>query len=208
MLFARVEIDNRPVKPYIGVQRAGRPVSNTGTRRGGMMTDAVASADRQIAVLVDVENVGLDSMQWLFDQLADVGRIIVKKAYGDWSSGSGKRDQLLELGVEAIQVFHATPSGKNTSDIRLAIDAVDLLYQSPVDTFVIVSSDSDFVPLVGRLRAAGKLVIGAGGKKTSPNSLARAAAEWKPVQCDTPSLTSPSSLSSAAVLSTRSLGLR
>ncbi len=135
------------------------------------MTTPASSADRQIAVLVDVENVGLDSVQWLFDQLSDVGRIIVKRAYGDWSAASGKRDQLLELGIEPIQVFHATPSGKNTSDIRLAVDAVDLLYQSPVDTFVVVSSDSDFVPLVGRLRAAGKMVIGAGGEKTAPHSL-------------------------------------
>ena len=91
------------------------------------MTTPASSADRQIAVLVDVENVGLDSIQWLFDQLSDVGRIIVKRAYGDWSAGSGKRDQVLELGIEPIQVFHATPSGKNTSDIRLAVDAVDLL---------------------------------------------------------------------------------
>ena len=135
------------------------------------MTTPAASADRQIAVLVDVENVGLDAIQWLFDQLSDVGRIIVKRAYGDWSAAGSKRDQLLELGIEAIQVFHATPSGKNTSDIRLAVDAVDLLYQSSVDTFVIVSSDSDFVPLVGRLRAAGKMVIGAGGEKTAPHSL-------------------------------------
>jgi len=128
-------------------------------------------ADRQIAVLVDVENVGLDSIQWLFDQLADIGRIIVKRAYGDWSGSSNKRDQLLELGIEPIQVFHATPSGKNTSDIRLGIDAVDLLYTSTVDTFVIVSADSDFVPLVMRLRAAGKMVIGAGGESTAPRSL-------------------------------------
>jgi len=135
------------------------------------MTATDSSADRQIAVLVDVENVGLDSIQWLFDQLADVGRIIVKRAYGDWSGASNKRDQLLELGIEPIQVFHATPSGKNTSDIRLGIDAVDLLYQSTVDTFVIVSADSDFVPLVSRLRAAGKMVIGAGGESTAPHSL-------------------------------------
>ena len=118
-----------------------------------------SQVDRQIAVLIDVENVGLDSIQWLFDQLADIGRIIVKKAYGDWSVTGSKRDKVLELGIEAIQVYHATPSGKNTSDIRLGIDAVDLLYQSPVDTFVIVSADSDFVPLVSRLRAAGKMVL-------------------------------------------------
>ncbi len=135
------------------------------------MTASGGNPERQLAVLIDFENVGLDSIQWLFDQLSDVGRIIVKRAYGDWSSAGSKRDKLLELGIEPIQIFHAAESGKNSSDIRLAIDAVELLYQSPVDTFVIVSSDSDFVSLVGRLRAAGKTVIGAGLEKSAPKTL-------------------------------------
>ena len=128
-------------------------------------------ADRQVAVLIDFENVGLSLIQWLFDQIAEVGRIIVKRAYSDWSVASNKRDQLLELGIEPIHLFRSAGSGKNSSDIRLAIDAVDLLYQSPVDTFVIVSSDSDFVPLVSKLRAAGKTVIGAGRQATAPRTL-------------------------------------
>ncbi len=134
------------------------------------MTTGGEVADAQLAVLIDFENVGLNSIQWLFDQLSHVGRVIVKRAYGDWSAAGSKRDQLLELGIEPIQLFHAAKS-KNSSDIRLAIDAVDLLYQSPVDTFVIVSSDSDFVSLVNRLRAAGKSVIGAGREETAPHSL-------------------------------------
>jgi len=124
-----------------------------------------------VAALIDFENVGLDSIQWLFDQISDVGRIIVKRAYADWSSAGNKRDQLLELGIEPIQQFHSGPKGKNSSDIRLAIDAVDLLHQSPVNTFVIVSSDSDFIPLVNKLRAGGKTVIGAGRKATAPRTL-------------------------------------
>ncbi len=121
-------------------------------------------AERQLAVLIDFENTGLKSIQWLFDQVADIGRIIVKRAYADWSVASNKRDELLELGIEAVHLFHSGGGSKNSSDIRLAIDAVELLHQSPVDTFVIVSSDSDFVPLVIKLRAAGKMVIGAGRK--------------------------------------------
>ena len=123
-------------------------------------------ADRQLAVLIDYENVGLSSIQWLFDQISDVGRVIVKRAYADWSIATTKRDQdkLLELGIEPVHLFHSPGSGKNSSDIRLVTDAVDLLYQSPVDTFVIVSADSDFVPLVSKLRSAGKTVIGAGRK--------------------------------------------
>jgi uncharacterized protein (TIGR00288 family) len=120
------------------------------------------TTDRQIAVLIDFENVGLNEIQWLFDQISDVGRIIVRRAYADWSVASNRRDQLLELGIEPIQLFRSASGGKNSSDIRLAIDAVDILYTSPVDTFVIVSSDSDFVPLVSKLRAAGKTVFGAG----------------------------------------------
>ena len=131
-----------------------------------------AAADRQLAVLIDLENVGLDSIQWLFDQISDVGRLIVKRAYADWSDARNKRDQLLELGIEPIHLFQSS-SGKNSSDIRLAIDAVDLLHQSPVDTFVVVSSDADFVPLVSKLRAAGKMVIGAGRQAAASRTLVR-----------------------------------
>ena len=126
-------------------------------------------AETNIAILIDHENVGLDSIQDLLDQISDVGRVIIKRAYADWSVHRGKRDQLLELGIEAKHLFHSTRSGKNSSDISLVIDAVDLLYGAPVNTFVIVSSDSDFVPLVSKLRAAGKSVIGAGRRDvTSP----------------------------------------
>ena len=125
--------------------------------------------DANVAVLIDYENVGLDAIQHLLDQLSDVGRVIIRRAYGDWSVQRGKQDQLLELGIEPIHQYHSNKSGKNSSDIRLAIEAVDLLYNSPIDTFVIVSSDSDFVPLVGKLRSSGKSVIVAGRREaTSP----------------------------------------
>ena len=137
------------------------------------MATAEPTADQQVAVLIDFENVGLGAIQWLFDQISDVGRIIVKRAYADWSVASNRRDQLLELGIEPIHLFHSAGSGKNSSDIRLAIDAVDLLYQSPVDTFVIASSDTDFVPLVSKLRAAGKTVIGAGRQAAASSTLVK-----------------------------------
>ena len=125
--------------------------------------------DANVAVLIDYENVGLDAIQHLLDQLSDVGRVIIRRAYGDWSVQRGKQDQLLELGIEPIHQYHSNKSGKNSSDIRLAIEAIDLLYSSPIDTFVIVSSDSDFVPLVGKLRSSGKSVIVAGRREaTSP----------------------------------------
>ncbi len=127
--------------------------------------------EQQLAVLIDFENTGLQPIQWLFDQISDIGRIIVKRAYADWSVARDKRDQLLELGIEPIHLFRSSAGGKNSSDILLAIDAIELLHKSPVDTFVIVSSDSDFAPLVSKLRAAGKTVIGAGYKATVSRTL-------------------------------------
>ncbi len=119
-------------------------------------------AESNVALLIDYENVGLDSIQYLLDQLSDIGRVTIKRAYSDWSVQREKRDQVLELGIEAVHHFRSNRSGKNSSDIVLAIDAVDLLHGAPVDVFVIVSSDSDFVPLVSKLRSAGKTVIGSG----------------------------------------------
>ena len=120
-------------------------------------------SEPNVAVLIDYENVGVGSLDSLFDKMSDVGRVIVKRAYADWSKTTKKsQEQLQELGIEAIQNFHSGRSAKNSSDIRLAIDAVDLLYSAPVDLFVIVSADSDFVPLVSKLRSGGKDVIGAG----------------------------------------------
>jgi uncharacterized protein (TIGR00288 family) len=137
------------------------------------MTTRTPIAERQLAVLIDFENTGLKSIQWLFDQISDIGRIIVKRAYADWSVEANKRDQLLELGIEPVHLFHSSRGGKNSSDIRLAIDAIELLHQSPVDTFIIVSSDSDFVPLVSKLRSAGKTVIGAGREAIVSRTLVR-----------------------------------
>ena len=132
-----------------------------------------ASAERQIAILIDFENVGLGSIQWLFDQVSDIGRITVKRAYADWADQRNKAagDQLLQLGIEPIHRPPSAAAGKNSSDIRLVIDAVELAYQSPVDTFVIASSDSDFAPLVSKLRAAGKVVFGAGRREATSRTL-------------------------------------
>ena len=127
-----------------------------------------------VAVLIDYENVGAETLAGLFDRISDVGRVIVKRAYADWSQVKAKaQEQLQELGIEPIQNFHAKGSAKNSSDIRLAIDAVELLYRSPMDVFVIVSADSDFVPLVRQLRAGGKDVIGAGRQDVVSDTLVR-----------------------------------
>jgi len=114
--------------------------------------------EKQIAILIDFENIGITSIQSLIDRLSDYGRITIKRAYADWSKVSKNRDQILKLGIEPIHIFRSPTKRKNTCDIRLTIDAIELLFTSPVDTFVIVSSDSDFVPLVNKLRSSGKIV--------------------------------------------------
>ena len=128
--------------------------------------------ETQLAVLIDFENVGASHIRWLLDQVSEVGRVAVKRAYGDWST-SKSSGALLELGIEPVQVFRTGSSGKNASDIRLTIDAIDLLHQSPVDVFVLASSDTDFIPLVSKLRAAGKMVIGAGRESAVGASLVK-----------------------------------
>ena len=133
-----------------------------------------SSGDRQVAVLIDDENVSVGSVEWLFDRISNLGRILIRRAYSDWSKGGNVRDQLLEFGIEPVHVFQASSSGKNASDIRLAIDAIDLLHASPVDTFVIVSGDADFLPLVNKLRSSGKMVIGAGRQKATSATLVKA----------------------------------
>ena len=138
------------------------------------MVMSQSSGDRQVAVLIDDENVGLGSVEWLFDQVSNLGRILIRRAYSDWSKGGKQRDQLLEFGIEPVHVFQASSSGKNASDIRMAIDATDLLYSSPVDTFVIVSGDADFLPLVNKLRSSGKMVVGAGLEKSTSDTLVKA----------------------------------
>ena len=133
-----------------------------------------SSGDRQVAVLIDDENVSVGSVEWLFDRISNLGRILIRRAYSDWSKGGNVRDQLLEFGIEPVHVFQASSSGKNASDIRMAIDAIDLLYSSPVDTFVIVSGDADFLPLVNKLRSSGKMVVGAGRRKSTSSTLVKA----------------------------------
>ena len=122
-------------------------------------------AESNAAVLVDSENVGWRSIRFLLDQVAGIGNILEKRAYSDWSvqTSGEKQNQLLELGFLLIHQKHAS-IGKNSSDIKLSIDAMDLLHRSSpvIDTFIIASSDSDFFPLVNRLRSSGKAVIIAG----------------------------------------------
>ena len=112
-------------------------------------------------------------MQSLVEQLSGMGRIIVKRAYADWSAQRKGQERLIELGVEAVHNYRGTRAGKNSCDIKLTIDAVELLHSAQVDTFVIVSSDSDFVPLVNHLRGSGKSVVGAGRRAVTSTTMVK-----------------------------------
>ncbi len=151
----------------------------------------MAELEPNVAVLIDYENVGLDSIKDLLEQLTSDGRVTIRRAYGDWSVQRGKQDQLLELGIEPIHQYHSNKSGKNSSDIRLAIEAIDLLHESPIDIFVIVSSDSDFVPLVGRLRSSGKTVIAAGRREATSPTLIKSCDRFIFLESDKPAEDSP-----------------
>ncbi|MBN2192400.1 MAG: NYN domain-containing protein [Polyangiaceae bacterium] len=141
----------------------------------------ISTSAPNIAIYCDFENVALgarDAKLESFDvglvitRLLDKGKIIVKKAYADWDRYKGDRRKLHEAAFELIEIPHVSYSGKNSADIRLVVDALDLCYtKSHVEIFAIVSGDSDFSPLVSKLRENDKRVIGLGVKNSSSDLL-------------------------------------
>jgi uncharacterized protein (TIGR00288 family) len=134
-----------------------------------------------IAVFCDFENVALgvrDAKYSKFDigkvleKLLLKGSIVVKKAYCDWDRYKEFKGPMHEASFELIEIPHVRMSGKNSADIRMVVDALDLCYtKSHVDTFVVVSGDSDFSPLVSKLRENNKIVIGVGVKSSTSDLL-------------------------------------
>ena len=137
--------------------------------------------ERALAVFVDFENLALGfkgkkdkrfDIQKVLERLVEKGKIIVKKAYADWAEYSDYKRALHEAAIELIDIPRRVMSGKNSADIRLCVDAIDMCYSKEhIDTFVIVSGDSDFSPLVSKLKENGKGVIGLGMKESSSNLL-------------------------------------
>jgi uncharacterized protein (TIGR00288 family) len=135
---------------------------------------------RNLAVYCDFENIALGvrearyaafDIKLLLERLLLKGSIVVKKAYCDWDRYKDFKKTMHEAAFELIEIPHVSLSGKNSADIRMVVDALDLCYtKSHVDTFVIVSGDSDFSALVSKLRENDKDVIGV-GVKTSTSSL-------------------------------------
>ncbi len=130
--------------------------------------------DKNIAMLIDADNVSHDSLKGIMEGTYKYGRISIRRIYGDWTSQKmkGWSKKLAEYSFLPMQKF-ADAKGKNSTDIALVIDAMDILYSKNVDCFCLVSSDSDFTGLARRIRENGLLVIGIGGEKAN-NSLINA----------------------------------
>lgn len=142
---------------------------------------AAAPDNISMALFCDFENVALgvrDAQYEKFDikpvleRLLVKGSIVVKKAYCDWDRYKAFKAGMHEANFELIEIPHVRQSGKNSADIRLVVDALDLCYtKAHVDTFVIISGDSDFSPLVSKLRENAKQVIGVGVKQSTSDLL-------------------------------------
>ncbi len=141
----------------------------------------MTEAEHSLAVFIDFENLALGfkgkkdkrfEIQKVLERLVEKGKIIVKKAYADWADYSEYKRPLHEAAIELIEIPKRAMTGKNSADIRLCVDALDLCYSKEhIDTFVIVSGDSDFSPLVSKLKENGKRAIGLGMKESSSNLL-------------------------------------
>lgn len=122
---------------------------------------------KKIAVLIDAENAQYSKIKAVIDEISAHGHIIVKRAYGDWSKETlkGWKSELNKLAIQPEQQFSYT-AGKNSSDARMIIDAMDLLYTNKFDAFALVTSDSDFTSLATRLKQSEIYVFGVGENKT------------------------------------------
>jgi len=139
------------------------------------------ASTRNMAVFCDFENIALGvedakyadfDIHKVLERLLLKGNIVVKKAYCDWERYKEFKPAMHEASFEMIEIPHLRQSGKNSADIRMVVDALDLCYtKSHVDTFVIVSGDSDFSPLVSKLRENNKMVIGVGVKSSTSDLL-------------------------------------
>jgi uncharacterized protein (TIGR00288 family) len=140
-----------------------------------------APGTQNLAVFCDFENIALGvkdarydkfNIQRVLERLLVKGSIVVKKAYCDWDRYKAFKPAMHEAAFELIEIPHVRQSGKNSADIRMVVDALDLCYtKEHVDTFVVVSGDSDFSPLVSKLRENNKTVIGVGVKNSTSDLL-------------------------------------
>jgi uncharacterized protein (TIGR00288 family) len=128
--------------------------------------------ERKIAFFLDFDNIALGvrdakydrfEISMILERLLEKGKVLVRRAYADWTRYKEYRRDLHEAAIELIEIPERHYSGKNSADIRMVVDAMDLCYSKDhVDSFAIASGDSDFSPLVSKLRENGKYVMGLG----------------------------------------------
>jgi uncharacterized protein (TIGR00288 family) len=137
-------------------------------------------SDKALAIFIDFENLALGfqnrrdrfDIDRVLERLVEKGKVVAKKAYADWSRFSQYTGPLHEAAIELVEIPKRSQTGKNSADIRLCVDAMDLAFSKDhIDTFVIVSGDSDFSPLVSKLKENGKHVIGLGMQESTSNLL-------------------------------------
>ncbi|GAC1354472.1 MAG: NYN domain-containing protein [Ktedonobacteraceae bacterium] len=123
-----------------------------------------------LALLVDGENIAADLIGPILVEAGNFGCVTTKRVYGNWTQPSMQRwkEMSLHYGLQQIHHTEITASHKNAADIALVVDAMDMFYRDHIDHFCIVTSDSDYTPLVQRLRSAGCIVLGIGRATTSP----------------------------------------
>ncbi|MDZ4655913.1 MAG: NYN domain-containing protein [Coriobacteriia bacterium] len=161
----------------------------------------MADEAHSLAVLVDFENLALGlerpngtrsrgsvkpkkapekvEIKLILERLVEKGKVIVKRAYADWGRFSSYRETMHDAGVQMMEIPERGITGKNHADIQLCVDAMDLCWSKEhIDTFVIVSGDSDFTPLVSKLKENGKTVIGLGTKDSTSDLLAASCDEF------------------------------
>jgi len=136
--------------------------------------------ENALAVFIDFENLALGfkgsrnkfDISKVLERLVEKGKLIVKRAYADWSRYGEYKTLMHESNIEMIEIPKRSMTGKNSADIHLCVDAMDLAWaKEHIDTFAIVSGDSDFSPLVSKLKENGKTVIGLGMKDSTSNLL-------------------------------------
>jgi uncharacterized protein (TIGR00288 family) len=145
-------------------------------------------SESKIALFIDFENIAIGVIEakykkfeisLLLERLLEKGKIVAKRAYCDWDKFPDYKRELHEAAVELIEIPARAYSGKNSADIRLAVDAMDMCYSKEhIDMFVIASGDSDFSPLVSKLKENDKYVIGCGVKNSSSDLLIDNCDEW------------------------------
>jgi uncharacterized protein (TIGR00288 family) len=140
----------------------------------------MSDGERSLAVFIDFENLALGfqgrrerfEINRVLERLVEKGKIVAKKAYADWSRFAPYTAPLHEAAIELVEIPRRSQTGKNSADIRLCVDAMDLAYSKEhIDTFVVVSGDSDFSPLVSKLKENGKHVIGLGMQQSTSELL-------------------------------------